>query len=255
MLLLAAIVLLLSACKIRDANAGPDRLVKACKDTKMRFEKSYSQIKLPDHLRRENPVRLSSDFEIQPFLEGFEGIKVNENYKIDYVYQYRNLGGRPLLYALYGKGLAYRTEKEFESGKTVNFTNALETDGSAKGFLQLAMIDQLAPNFYLYFQGVKQDDVVLCNIDDIEKVLDNLDRMDNITKPNTIVVARALTMDNIEPSVTIDEKKHEVTTSFTTFTKWGGFYRTTLVFSTYFPHKLISTKKQLLIGYDCGIVF
>lgn len=39
-----------------------------------------------------------------------------------------------------------------------------------------------------------------------------------------------------------------------TFTKWGGFYRTTYIFDRSFPHNIIDVKKENLVPYDCGIV-
>lgn len=249
-LLLVAISMILSGCKIRDANAGPDRNVKTCKDTNRRFKRAYEALKLPDHLRQEEPTRLPTDFELRRFLDMFDGLKVNESYLVDYVYSYRNIGGKPLLYSLYGSKVPYKTEKEYEAGKPLPFTMALETDDTARGYLELAMVDLLAPNFYLYFHAIENDDVVLCNIDDIENLLDDLESIENITQPNMLVQARALTMDRIEPTVVIDAEAKKATITLLSFSKWGGFYRHTYVFDTVFPHERLEHKKELLIEYD-----
>ena len=253
-LLLMVASLLISGCKIRDANAGPDRLVKACKDTSERFRRVYGNQKLPEHLRSDTPVRFSSDFNLQDFLHGFEYIDVNERFKINYVYMYRNSYGRPLLYTVTKGTEEYKTEKEFSDGEPLPFTYGIETDGSDKGFLQLAMAQVLAPNFYLYFRSNEQDMIVLCDIDDIEVLLDELDQRDDVVnKPDLLVKARALTIDAIDPVVRFDKKNNQAVVSMLTFTKWGGFYRQTLTYGVGFPHRSVSITAKQVIAYDAGI--
>ncbi len=252
-LLFAAAALLISGCKIRDANAGPDRLVNACKDTSERYMRVYGNQKLPEHLRSDTPVRLSSDFDLGNFINGFEYLDVNEQFKVNYVYMYRNSYGRPLLYTVTKGTEEFKTEKEYSEGQPLPFTYGIEADGTDKGFLQLAMTQLLGPNFYLYFRSNEQDTTVLCDIDDIERLLDDLDQRDDVAvKPDMLFKARALTIDAIEPVVRFDKKNNQVMVSVLTFTKWGGFYRQTLTYGVGFPHRSISITAKQVIAYDAG---
>jgi hypothetical protein len=40
-----------------------------------------------------------------------------------------------------------------------------------------------------------------------------------------------------------------------TFTMWGGFYRETYIIQRSYPHTIIKYEEELLVPYDCGIMF
>lgn len=253
-LLLAAAVLL-AGCKIRDAKAGPDKNVKICKDTNEKIGRAYATLKLPEHLRQELPTRLSSDFQLQPMIETLDGLDVNEQFVVNYVYSYRNIGGRPIPYSQLKTLPVFKNENEFEKSKSFPFTYGIESDGSESGFVQLAMLNVLGPNFYLYYHAGYSDETVLCNIDDVEALLDHLDLMAFGIKPDLLVKARALTLDSIDPSVRFENKNEDVTVQLLLFSKWKGFFRREITFTRSFPHRITKQQDTLLIPYDCGVVY
>jgi hypothetical protein len=254
-LIIALFAVVLSGCKIRDAKAGPDKLVRMCKNSNELFTTTYSKLKIPDNLRQFAPVKSPEDFNVGKFILSLTTLEVNEGFLVDYVYQYRGIGAQPLLYSLPISQKPFTNEKEFETGKPLDFTYGIETDGTELGFLQLAMFNALGPNFYLYWHAGINDDVVLCDIDDVEAVLDNLDQMEFGKKPDLLQKARALTIPDIEPKVKFIEKDRQVKVSMLMFTKWGGFFRRTYTFEQGFPHKILDMIDTPLINYDCGIKF
>lgn len=250
-----AVLMAISACKIRDANAGPDKTVKICKNTNEVINDAYGGLTIPDHLRQMDPVKYPDDFKIDSVISALTTLQVNEAFLVDYVYEYRGVGARPLLYSLPISKKVFKSENEYDNGKPLPFTYGIETDGTELGFLQLAMFDSLGPGFYLYWHAGYNDEAVLCDIDDVEATLDELDRMDFGMKPNLVQKAMALTIPNIEPTISFDDKSDQVSVSMLMFTKWGGFYRRTYTFKEGFPHKILNKQDQFLIEYDCGVKF
>ena len=43
--------------------------------------------------------------------------------------------------------------------------------------------------------------------------------------------------------------------SLVTFTKWGGFFRLTETMRREYPHEVLDEERELLVPYECGILF
>jgi hypothetical protein len=64
---------------------------------------------------------------------------------------------------------------------------------------------------------------------------------------------RSLAIISVEPVVTLDNDT--VTVQVTTFTMWGGFFHHTSTLQRSFPHTILDHQKELLVPYNCGIMF
>jgi hypothetical protein len=58
---------------------------------------------------------------------------------------------------------------------------------------------------------------------------------------------------SVEPAV--EPWQDDVTVTFVVFSKWSGFSRQSLVFAKAFPHRVLDADNEVLVEYQCGVVF
>jgi hypothetical protein len=122
------------------------------------------------------------------------------------------------------------------------------TDDSEEGYLQLVILATLVDQFYLFWHGLYNDSIVMCDPSDIEKAIDAVERFD-IQLPDDVV--QAAEQISFEPLARLDQETASV--RFVTFTKWGGFVEVWYVISREYPHHVLDGGNRILVEYDCGV--
>ena len=64
---------------------------------------------------------------------------------------------------------------------------------------------------------------------------------------------RTLLLRDVAPTVSTGEQTAEV--RLVVFTKWGGFLRWTFTIDRNSPHRILDVKEEILVPYDCGVMF
>lgn len=239
----------LSGCKITSVAEGQDKSVRVCRNTSRTILNTYEKLKIPNNLRSDHPIRKESDFQVNKLIEELDFVKVNERFQVDYVYTYRNSMGMPLVYSLPASEKRFEDEDSYKMGKPLPFTYGLETDLSQWGFLQLAILEELGGQFYQYYRAEYDDIQVICDIDDIEYLIDQLEE-DNVHQPfDWWQKMRALTISETDPLIQIDQPAGYVEVSILVFEHDQGILRRNFTYTYVFPHKLLKIEDKLLVGY------
>lgn len=207
----------------------------------------------PDSLKR-----VPGDFDITTYFTVLDRLELQTGYVLDYVYFAEFLGGEPVLYARRAGTPRYVTFEELsrERGEPPleddTYLDNVVVEDSQAGFLQFALLRIMADQFYLRWHALYDDATPLCDAQSIETAIAEYNRSGFGWLMPMDVQNEARKLDT-GPQVTLGDKSAVV--SIVTFTKWGGFARTELTFERSSPHRLLSTDADILVEFDCGMVF
>ncbi len=210
-------------------------------------------VTIPDHLLQENAVRSDDDFDPNAYFEALDHLSMAPGYTLDYVYAYEFLGGRPFLYARPGDQPRYPTMDDFVSaddGSGNGYRDDVVLDGTPESYLQYAILDVMAEQFYLAWHANYNDFRVVCDSAVVEDIL-NPDNVFGYPMSDEII-AQARQLD-VKPVIAIE--KDTVQVQIVVFTMWGGFVRLTYTLSPDFPRQVAIVEAETLVSYDSGVRF
>ena len=203
---------------------------------------------IPDHLLTEEAARTGGEFDANALFDALDHLSMQEGYVLDYVYCHDGIGGSPRLYA-------WRTDQpRLEACDEVpdkeGHLRHVRTDGSEEGFFQLVLLKVSGEQFYLFWHAALNDDRVLCDRDGMERVLVGRRWPGRPMTPDQQAAARRI---DLTPKVEMGEKK--VAVEIVTFTKWGGFFKERHEVNREYPHAPFVSSKEVLVEYNCGVMF
>lgn len=208
---------------------------------------------VPDHLL-ETSTRRGDEFDANQYFNVLTHVSMREGYVLDYVYQGDDLGGYPLLYARPSDQAGYASPADIPSNTELPaFQEYLEVRDTEQGYFEYVVLDIMANQFYLYWHANYNDYEIVCNRDDLNDIVSRISSGDFGIAMDPVQQARARALQNIEPTVSLNEGT--ATVQFMTFTKWGGFYRETYTISRAYPHRIVDIKQDNVVPYDCGVAF
>jgi hypothetical protein len=220
---------------------------------------------LPDHFLQEDPTKTKEDFDVNSLFSALDHLALTEGYTLDFVYFADDLGGKPLIYARATDQTPYATYSEFIEAAggasywersyaslehAYDYLDFIGTDDTPNGYFQFIVMATVGDQFHLYWHSLYHDEVIMCDISDIEKAAEEVQSFDIELPESIIAEAQAL---DLEPTVYLDEET--ATVRFVLFTKWSGFIEVWYTLTREFPHTLVDGGSQVLIEYDCGISF
>ena len=207
----------------------------------------------PHHLLNTG-IKRGDEFDANQYFTVLNHISMHEGYALDYVYMSESLDGSPLLYARPESQAPYASMQDVpENTQLPDFHEYLEVEDAEQGYFEYVVLNTMASQFYLDWHALYNDTEIVCNSDEVDSILADISA-GSFGNPLDIpgqVKARA--MNNIEPVVQLTGDNAIV--ELILFTKWGGFYRQTYTISRSFPHKVIDTKSETIVPYDCGVMF
>jgi hypothetical protein len=59
----------------------------------------------------------------------------------------------------------------------------------------------------------------------------------------------------IDPAPVVEMEEDAVVVEVVVFSMWGGFSQETYAISRSFPHTILDSDHEVLVEYDCGIIF
>lgn len=199
--------------------------------------------------------QLCHDFEINQYFKSLPRLSMRQGYTLDYLIHQDGMGSYPILYVRPVDQLAYPDEQAYaqaqSEGKLLpgDVLDYVVVEDSAAGYLDFAVLSLLRGQFYLGWHANYFDTTVVATSEQLENLLASTGFGMEIPKE----VAEAARKLDLNPLVTMTDK--EVTVSLVIFTKWGGFYRQTFKFNRANPHTVIDSQQEMLVEYDCGIMF
>ncbi len=210
---------------------------------------------IPEYFQQEDAEKRGGEIDVMDYFTVLEHVSVEPSYVIDYVYRFDGMGGSPVLYARKADEPAYRNFSEYERARSAEedtWLNHVQADGSREGYLELAVLSIMAGQFYLFWHAGYNDTEIICSAAKLEDVVSSAAEASfgNALIPEAAATARAL---DVTPHVEL--RGDEAVVELVAFTKWGGFFRGTFTLQREFPHKFGETDWQVLVPYDCGIMF
>jgi hypothetical protein len=208
---------------------------------------------VPEHLEQTG-VKQGDEFDANDYFEALTHISMQEGFTLDYVYSVDSLGAYPILYAHPVEQPPFLSAGDIpENFELADFRDHLEVEDGGEGYFEYVLMDILAGQFYLVWHAYYNDTQIVCDRDDINAIIADVNAGDFGYQFDLSQQAKARAMQNIEPLVQLTEEAAIV--EVITFTKWGGFYRQTYTISRSFPHKIMDAKSENLVEYDCGVMF
>lgn len=244
---------LISACGADfPVHAQPSDL--GCQQAFSSITDMRSSLALPPYFSESNPVKRGGEFDPNRYFEAFTHLKMRDGYMLDWVYHQDGMGGYPVLYARPVEQPPFVDESSFEAvADHPDYLEFVEPQDSSEGYFEYAAFAMTANQFYLDWHANYNDWQVVCGIEDVDEIIQSLDDDDFPGRPMTARQqqdARAIVTPH--SAVVIDSETATVT--MLVFTKWGGFYRRTLVIDRA-THSILDEQDQPLVEYDCGIAF
>ena len=240
-------------------------LIQVCQQSVTGMRNLTRNLEIPEGYFEEGPIRTEDDFDVNSYFSVLNHLDMEDGYVLDFVYFLDHLGGKPLIYARPINKAPYQTYAEFieavgeptyiESSygyleHAHDFMEFIRTDDTAEAYLQLIILAVLVDQFYLFWHGAYNDLIFLCDISDIDQVIDEVAYFGAEIQPSILEGAQQL---DVAPYVSLEDDK--VTIRYMIFTKWGGFIDNWYTVTREFPHTAIDGGSEVLIEYDCGINF
>lgn len=210
---------------------------------------------LPDHLMQEDAEKNGSEFDVNEYFAVLDHLSMEPGYVLDYVYIYDGMGGYPVLFARPEDHPAPATYAEYaaalEAGDVdADYPSRIQADGTEEGFFQFVVLNEIGGQFYLFWHANYFDTVIVCDPETIEDIVSRPDDYGNPFTRKQKREARA-----IDPAPVVEMGDDSVMVQVITFSDWGGFGRGTYKISKSFPHTILDSDFEVLVEYDCGIMF
>ncbi len=226
----------------------------------------YRDQELPEHLMESEAVKTGEEFDVNEVFSVLSHLSMEPGYVLDYVYCYDSISGWPVLYARPQDQPAYRTCSALfaeadsdggEGGEVASdpwraYLNRVQVDGTAEGFFELAVLDVMGGQFYLYWHAGYNDKQVLCDQAALEGIVSDFaeDGPSLAFTPEQRKAALAL---DARPRIEIGTDT--VTVRVVTFGKWGGFEERVYTVERAAPNRIVGEERTNLVDYNCGIMF
>ncbi|MDF0590162.1 hypothetical protein [Candidatus Methanocrinis natronophilus] len=212
---------------------------------------------LPGHLAAEDAEKGEGDFDANLYFDVLDRISPQRGYVLDYVYRYAGIGGAPLLYARKSTALPYRNFSEYAAASPNKraeredyYLRHIAADGSPEGYFQLALLRIQGEQFYQYWHDAYNDYRIVSDLEDARAGLGGGFGPDESTIDGLL---SDLAGYDLAPTVSMN--KDLVKVEAVVFTKWGGFIKRSILMEREAPHLIIGEGSQVLVEYNCGILF
>jgi len=200
--------------------------------------------------------KLDGWFDVNEYFSVLNHLSMQPGYVLDYVYNNSGSGGQPYLYARRVDSIPFSTVNELYNtyidktiGHTYDYMAYIKTDDTEESFFQYVTLRIMGGQFYLWWHANYNDDTIICDATGLEAILSVIFWGKDITSE---VKSKARKL-NLAPVVEL--KDDLVIVRVITFTKWGGFIEETYIINRLFPHVIKDLKTQILVPWECGVMF
>lgn len=206
----------------------------------------YKSQVIPEHLKKEQPVFTGDEFNLMQVFEFLDHISISPGYQINYSYFYQpSFSGYPILYAC--KSPFFGNPEESTNCQKGGLGYVI-ADGSELGYLQWLLLLEMGDQFYIYWhEDYFKDKLFVSTEEALTNILLEIEESFNDQQK-----AQAGLIDP-EPRFLIDEETIKIRVVW--FTKFGGFYETYYQINKDQPHTTNVLETNLLLEYDCGIMY
>lgn len=242
-------------------------------DTVDKVERILNQIPPADFKgRRDSTLKPDNAFDPNTYFSALHHIKLKPGYVLDYTLYNGGLGGNPILYARKINDKPFNTLHEYteklkELGKMsdksykissdnnpYSVESAIELTDSDESYLEYIIFIIMSEQFYLMWHSNYNDYQVVFTKEKLAGILNDISDISDSLKAKVPSLS-------LEPSVVRKDSVIEV--SLPVFSHWGGLVRRRYNISRSDFHRIrylnwhpsTIDKKDILLKYDCGIMF
>jgi hypothetical protein len=211
------------------------------------------ELEPPEHLLQEEAMKTGDEFDVNAYFQVLDRLSMEPRYVLDYVYRYDELGGEPVLYARRADEPAHATYADYVQAVDEPrdaYLDHVQVDGTEESFFQLIVLRIMGPQFYLWWHGNHNDTTIIADRARLPDLLSTTEEFCGPLSPDTQQQANAL---NFDPVVELQDTVALV--EVVTFTKWGGFMRTSYSISRSFPHQILQEQTEIILPYHCEVAF
>jgi len=238
-----------------------DALVSAWQEDIDQLKRLLTSQSIPDHLLVDDPVMMGGEFDLMSIFDILDHIRMEEGYKLAYVYHYDFMGGYPIVYAYNIEAEPFVSHQEYLAGRAeclaaddalpgCSALDHVETDGSDLGYLQLVLLDLMGSQFYRYWHAQYNDTTPIATQTALEEMIASVSDPYIPLTDQEQKKAKA-----IDPTPQVNIGEDVIRVRVVWFTKWGGFYESWVEIQKEFPHTIIQDSTENLLEYDCGLMF
>lgn len=225
------------------------------------LEALTSGLEFPDHLMVEDPEKADGDFDVSLYFTVLDRLSMDRGRVLDYVYDYSGIGGSPVLYARKASVAPYRNYSEYLAADAAAdpteredyYLKYVASDGTPEGFFQLALLLIQGEQFYQFWHANYNDDRIVSDQEDARTALADLTGW--VGENESTVEALLAEVAEIDLTPVVSMNQDQVKVEVVVFTKWGGFVKRSIDMERAFPHTILWEKAEVLVPYDCGIMF
>lgn len=227
--------------------------------------------KIPDNLTKNDSSKTGGEFDVSEYFSVLKHLSMEKGYVLDYVYSFDGMGGGPILYVRPENQEPYKNYEEFAKaanqfqrpendnslvwmvmGETSGKSgNKIKIDGTNEGFFEYTVLQMLGEQFYLFWHANYNDADIICEVSAIEDVIVSIENSG--LEPITNGFKKDARKLNVKPIVEINGDM--VTVKLVVFSKWGGFSRFSYTMYRNYPHMVIGFQDEVLLEYECGMMF
>ncbi|MCX2931339.1 hypothetical protein ORI20_13725 [Mycobacterium sp. CVI_P3] len=213
-----------------------------------------NNLTIPASLSGEDPVKRGGEFDPNNYFRAFTHLKMRDGFTVDYVYHRDGMGGYPILYARPVDQQPYVDEAAYRAaGDHPDFLQFVVPQDNPEGYFEFSAFAMTANQFYLDWHANYNDWQVVCGMEDLDKIINSTADRNSPGRPMSAQQQQqARAIQDKRPAVAMNDETATVT--MVVFTKWGGFYRRTLVIDRR-DHSIRDEQNQPLVDYDCGVAF
>lgn len=221
------------------------------------FEALQEPLGFPDHLAEEDAEKSEGDFDANLYFDVLDRISPQRGYVLDYVYHYAGIGGGPVLYARKSTAPPYRNYSEYAAADLAKradredyYLRHIAADGSPEGYFQLALLRIQGEQFYQYWHDAYNDGRIVSDREEARARQGGGFGADESTIDGLLA-----DLEGFDLAPTVSMNGDLVKVEAVVFTKWGGFIKRSILMEREAPHLILGEGSQVLVAYDCGILF
>ncbi len=237
------------------------------KDLVADFEALTAGLEVPEHLMNDAAEKAEGDFDVNLYFTVLDRLSMRRGRVLDYVYNYAGIGGAPVLYARKAVAAPYGNRSEYlaaepsaeEADREDYYLSFVSTDGSSEGFFQLVLLIIQGEQFYQFWHAAYNDDRIVSDLEDARAILTRPTSPTCLTgwvgEDNATVEELLDEVAGIDLAPIVSMNGDMVKVEVVVFTKWGGFVRRSMIMEEDYPHLILEERSEVLVPYDCGIMF
>lgn len=244
-----------------------------CEQAVMDISALHNALEYPEHFHNRNPVLQEGDFDVARYFDVLQHLSLADGQVLEYVYRSNFHGGHPVLYVRDKETEEpFLTAQEYsEKACTDNYTcpngsflNDVLTDDTPQGYMQLASLDVMGSQFYLFWHSKYNDHQLVCNVDMMEKIFREFGSENAVfgclecLSEKELDLARSLDWAPTVECGELEDGQKVVQVRVMAFTKWGGFYRRTYTIAregSVSDERILDADLDIVIPYQISLMY